>query len=138
MATPPAPQTPEQPVAPGTFGAPVTPSEPAKKKGALGKKILGVVVAITVVLFWRLGLPYLTGETPVHAEAGDCVVVTGPENDPKVESKGCTEKVADLYKVVKVIDNTFDIDKCKDVAEVALAQQLDSDKFVLCMEPVKN
>ncbi|WP_374776973.1 hypothetical protein OG756_33655 [Streptomyces sp. NBC_01310] len=138
MATPPAPQTPEQPAAPGPFDAPVAPSEPAKKKGGLGKKILGIVVAIAVVLFWRLGLPHLTGEAPVHAEAGDCVVVTGPENAPKVESKGCTEKVADLYKVVKVVDNTFDIDKCEGVAEVALAQQLDADKFVLCMEPVKN
>ncbi|MFE0581466.1 MULTISPECIES: hypothetical protein [unclassified Streptomyces] len=132
MATPPAPQSPEQPA------APVVPSEPAKKKSGLGKKILGVAVAIAVALFWRLGLPHLTGEAPVHAEAGDCVVVTGPDNDPKVESKACTEKVADLYKVVKVVDNTFDVDKCEGVAEVALAQQLETDKFVLCMEPVKN
>ncbi|MFE1825517.1 hypothetical protein [Streptomyces yangpuensis] len=138
MATPPAPQTPEQPPASGPVDAPVAPSEPAKKKGTLGKKILGVVVAIAIALFWRLGLPHLTGEAPVHAKAGDCVVVTGPENDPKVESKGCTEKVADLYKVVKVVDNTFDLDKCQGVADVALAQQLETDKFVLCMEPVKN
>ncbi|MFE7099627.1 LppU/SCO3897 family protein [Streptomyces erythrochromogenes] len=138
MATPPAPQTPEQPAVPGPAGAPVAPSEPAKKKSGLGKKILGVLVAIAIALFWRLGLPHLTGDAPVHAEAGDCVVVTGPENDPKVESSGCTEKVADLYKVVKVFDNTFDIDKCEGVAEVALAQQLETDKFVLCMEPVKN
>ncbi|MFF9978882.1 LppU/SCO3897 family protein [Streptomyces erythrochromogenes] len=138
MATPPAPQTPEQPAAPASFDAPVAPSEPAKKKSGLGKKILGVAVAIAVALFWRLGLPHLTGEAPVHAEAGDCVVVTGPETDPEVKSAGCAEKVADLYKVVKVFDNTFDIAKCKDVAEVALAQQLETDKFVLCMEPVKN
>ncbi|MFJ6486550.1 hypothetical protein ACIQK6_41545, partial [Streptomyces sp. NPDC091682] len=78
------------------------------------------------------------GEAPVHAEAGDCVVVTGPENAPKVESKGCTEKVADLCKVVKVVDNTFDLDKRNGVADAALAQQLETDKFVLCMEPVKN
>ncbi|MFD5527764.1 LppU/SCO3897 family protein [Streptomyces virginiae] len=138
MATPPAPQSPEQPAVPGPFDAPVAPSEPAKKKGGLGKKILGIVLAIAVVLFWRLGVPYLTGEALVHAEAGDCVVVTGPENDPKVESSACTEKVADLYKVVKVVDNSFDLDKCEGVAEVALAQQLETDKFVLCMEPVKN
>lgn len=74
----------------------------------------------------------------MHAEAGDCVVVTGPENAPKVESKGCTEKVADLCKVVKVVDNTFDLDKRNGVADAALAQQLETDKFVLCMEPVKN
>ncbi|WP_328786452.1 MULTISPECIES: LppU/SCO3897 family protein [unclassified Streptomyces] len=74
----------------------------------------------------------------MHAEPGDCVVVSGPENDPEAECEGCTEKVADLYKVVKAVDNTFDIDKCEGVAEVALAQQLETDKFVLCMEPVKN
>ncbi|MFD6230545.1 hypothetical protein ACFWFZ_27350 [Streptomyces sp. NPDC060232] len=40
--------------------------------------------------------------------------------------------------VVKVVDNTFDLDTCEGVAEIALAQQLDTDKAVLCMEPVKN
>ncbi|WP_137988928.1 LppU/SCO3897 family protein [Streptomyces vilmorinianum] len=127
MTTPPA--TPDQPLAP---------AEPEKKKGGIGKKILGVVVAIAVALAVKLGLPHLTGEAPVHAEAGDCVTVTGPENDPEVESKGCTEKVADLYKVVKVYDNTFDVEKCGEDSEVALAQQLNSDKFVLCLNAVKN
>ncbi|MBT2442877.1 hypothetical protein J7E93_22770 [Streptomyces sp. ISL-36] len=133
--TTPTPVTPEQPATPGE---PIAPAEPAKKKGGIGKKILGVVVAIAVVLFWKLGVPYITGDAPVHAEAGDCVTVSGPENDPKVDSKPCTEKVADLYKVVKVIDNTFDVEKCGEVGEVALAQQLQSDKFVLCLDPVKN
>ncbi|MFD7320825.1 hypothetical protein ACFV9D_06990 [Streptomyces sp. NPDC059875] len=117
---------------------PLVPAEPEKKKRGIGKKILGVVVAIAVALAVKLGLPHLTGEAPVHAEAGDCVTVTGPENNPEVESKGCTEKVADLYKVVKVYDNTFDIEKCGEDSEVALAQQLNSDKFVLCLNPVKN
>jgi hypothetical protein len=127
MTTPPA--TPEQPVAP---------AEPAKKKRGIGKTLLTIVVAIAAILFWKLGVPYLTGNAPVHAEAGDCVTVTGPENAPEVDSKPCTEKAADLYKVVKVIDNTFDVDKCGEVGEVALAQQLESDKFVLCLNPVKN
>ncbi|MET9378400.1 hypothetical protein ACFYV5_27355 [Streptomyces sp. NPDC003035] len=127
MTTPPA--TPEQPVAP---------AEPAKKKRSIGKTLLTIVVAIAAILFWKLGVPYLTGTAPVHAEAGDCVTVTGPENDPEVDSKPCTEKAPDLYKVVKVIDNTFDVDKCGEVGEVALAQQLESDKFVLCLNPVKN
>jgi hypothetical protein len=95
-------------------------------------------VAIAAILFWKLGVPYLTGNAPVHAEAGDCVTVTGPENASEDDSKQCTEKAADLYKVVKVIDNTFDVDKCGEVGEVALAQQLESDKFVLCLNPVKN
>ncbi|MGG8409029.1 LppU/SCO3897 family protein [Streptomyces sp. 12297] len=134
MTTPPPP-APEQPLAPAE---PVPTAEPAKKKSNIGKKALGIVIAIALALFWKLGLPYLTGDAPVRAEVGDCVTVTGPENDPDVTSKGCTEKVADLYKVVKVIDDTFDVDKCGTVAEVALAQQLESYKFVLCMNPVKN
>lgn len=127
MTTPPA--TPDQPLAP---------AEPEKKKGGLGKKVLGVGVAIAVALAVKLGIPVLAGETPVHAQAGDCVTVSGPENDPEVESKSCTEKVADLYKVVKVYDNTFDVEKCGEASEVALAQQWDADKFVLCLNAVKN
>ncbi|WP_235438753.1 hypothetical protein [Streptomyces yangpuensis] len=54
-------------------------------------------MAIAVALFWRLGLPHLTGEAPVH-----------------------------------------DLDTCQGVADVALAQQPETDKSVLCMEPVRN
>ncbi|MCT4356506.1 hypothetical protein M5362_25585 [Streptomyces sp. Je 1-79] len=122
------PASPEQPLAP---------AEPAKKKRNIGKTLLSIVVAIAAILFWRLGLPYLTGEAPVHAKAGECVTVTGSDTDPEVESKPCGEKVPDLYKVVKVVDDTFDVEKCGDVSEVALAQQLESDKFVLCLNPVK-
>ncbi|MEU9864578.1 hypothetical protein AB0D99_27250 [Streptomyces sp. NPDC047971] len=128
MTTPPA--TPDQPL-----DAPV---EPAKKKRSIGKTILSIVVAIAAVLFWKLGLPYLTGEAPVSAKVGECVTVTGPDNDPEVNTKPCGEKVPDLYKVVKVVDDTFDVEKCGDVSEVALAQQLESYKFVLCLNPVKN
>ncbi|MFJ3586403.1 hypothetical protein ACIPPS_29830 [Streptomyces sp. NPDC090127] len=129
-----SPATPEQPLAPEPVPAP---TKPAKKKRSIGKTLISIVVAIAAILFWRLGLPYLTGEAPVHAKAGECVTVTGPENDPEVTSKPCGEKVPDLYKVVKVIDDTFDVEKCGTLSEVALAQQLDADKFVLCLNPVK-
>ncbi|MEU9702386.1 hypothetical protein [Streptomyces sp. NPDC047981] len=133
MTTPPA--SPEQqPVAPESAPAP---AEPAKKKRSIGKTILSIVVAIAAILFWKLGLPYLTGDAPVAAKVGECVQVTGEENDPQVENKPCGEKGPDLYKVVKVIDDTFDVNKCGDVSEVALAQQLESYKFVLCLNPVK-
>ncbi|MET9619824.1 hypothetical protein ABZZ37_03495 [Streptomyces sp. NPDC006464] len=136
MATPPAPQTPEQPAAPSQFDAPVAPSEPVKKKGGLGKKILGIVVAIAVALVVKFGWAALAGDLPVHAEVGDCVVVTGPENKPEVETQDCSVKKDDLYKVTKVIDGTFDLTKCGEVS--ALAQEWEHEKFVLCMEPVKN
>ncbi|MEU7009218.1 hypothetical protein [Streptomyces sp. NPDC046332] len=130
------PASPEQPLAPAE--QPVTPAEPAKKKRSIGKTILSIVVAIAAILFWKLGLPYLTGEAPVSAKVGECVTVTGPDNDPEVSTKPCGEKVPDLYKVVKVVDDTFDVEKCGDAGEVALAQQLESYKFVLCLNPVKN
>ncbi|MEU2078240.1 hypothetical protein [Streptomyces sp. NPDC013489] len=122
MTTPPAPFTPEQPA-------------PAKKGSHILKKVGGVVLAIALALGVKLGLPYLTGDAPVHAKAGECVTVTGPDNDPKVDTTDCSSGKADLYKVVKVIDDTFDVNQCG--AELsALAQQLESDKFVLCLEEV--
>ncbi|MFB6842716.1 hypothetical protein [Streptomyces sp. NPDC056361] len=129
MTTPSAPLTPEQqPAAPA----------PAKKGGAALKKVGGIVVAIVVALAVKFGLPFLTGEAPVHAKAGECVVVTGSDNDPKVDSEDCSSGKADLFKVVKVYDNTFDVNKCAEDSEQALAQQWDADKFVLCINPVKK
>ncbi|MCX5226668.1 hypothetical protein ABZY16_08660 [Streptomyces sp. NPDC006553] len=128
MTTPPAPFTPETPAAPEQ-------PAPAKKGSRILKKVGGVVLAIAIALGVKLGLPYLTGDAPVHAKAGECVTVTGPDNDPKVDTTDCSSGKADLFKVVKVIDNTFDVNKCG--AELsALAQQLESDKFVLCLEEV--
>lgn len=138
MTTPPQ-QTPDQPLAPAGPAAPVepvAPHEPAKKKGGLGKKILGVVVAIVVALGVKFGYAAISGDLPTHAEAGDCITVTGPDNDPKVETKACTDKAPDLYKVTKVHKGTFDVNKCGGVT--ALAQEWDYEKFVLCLEPVKN
>ncbi|MFE4986553.1 hypothetical protein ACFRFO_23505 [Streptomyces sp. NPDC056664] len=105
MTTPPAPFTPEQPAAPEQ-------PAPAKKGSRILKKVGGVVLAIAIALGVKLGLPYLTGDAPVHAKAGECVTVTGPDNDPKVDTTDCSSGKADLFKVVKVIDNTFDVNKC--------------------------
>ncbi|GAA2797487.1 LppU/SCO3897 family protein [Streptomyces showdoensis] len=129
MTTPP----PSDPFA----AAPAQAPAPEKKGGAL-KKIGGFVVLLVVGLAVKLGLPYVTGEAPVHAKAGECVTVSGKENDPKVDSQPCDSGKPDLYKVVKVVDDTFDVEKCGTVGEVALAQQLDSDKFVLCLNAVKK
>ncbi|MDX2563773.1 hypothetical protein PV371_29565 [Streptomyces sp. TX20-6-3] len=128
MTTPPAPFTPEQPAAPEQ-------PAPAKKGSRILKKVGGVVLAIALALAVKLGLPYLTGDAPVHAKAGECVTVTGPDNDPKVDTTDCSSGKADLFKVVKVIDDTFDVNKCGTELS-ALAQQLESDKFVLCLEEV--
>ncbi|MGW6710430.1 LppU/SCO3897 family protein [Streptomyces sp. NPDC054956] len=134
MATPPPPNPvdPQQGVPPVEPVAPVPPAEPAKK-GGKGAKVLRVVVGIVVLVVVKLAFSYFTG--PVHAEAGECIQVTGSENDPKVSTKDCTDKDAN-YKVVKVIDDTFDVNACGTASEAALAQQLGSDKFVLCMNPV--
>lgn len=132
MTTPSAPLTPEQ--QPAAFGAPEAPQAPSKGKKIL-KKVGAVLVAIVAVLAWKLGVPYLTGNAPVHAEAGECVTVTGPDNNPEVDTVDCSAGKADTFKVLKVIEDTFDVDKCG--AEVsALAQELNSVKFVLCLEEV--
>ncbi|MFD8643650.1 hypothetical protein ACFV14_25530 [Streptomyces zaomyceticus] len=129
MTTPSAPLTPEQPAAPEQAAA------PASKGSRILKKVGGVVVAIVIAVAVKFGLPYLTGDAPVHAKAGECVTVTGPDNDPKVDTTDCSSGKADLFKVVKVIDDTFDVNKCGTELS-ALAQQLESDKFVLCLEEV--
>lgn len=126
MTTPPTPSVPQPASAP----------EAPKSKKAL-KKIGGIVVAIVVAVALKLGLPYLTGDAPVHAKVGECVVVTGAENDPKVDTADCSSGKADLYKVEKVFEDTFDLAKCGEELS-ALAQQLDSDKFVLCLSEVKK
>ncbi|GHA94892.1 hypothetical protein ACIQRS_18820 [Streptomyces termitum] len=132
MTTPAAPQTPE----PQHFGAPEAPAAPSAGKKAL-KKVGGVIVAIIIAVGVKFGLPYLTGDAPVHAKVGECVVVTGEENDPKVDKTDCGSGKADLYKVEQVHEDTFDVNKCGE-GYAALAQQLESMKFVLCLTEVKK
>ncbi|MFE2529415.1 hypothetical protein ACFXEL_34910 [Streptomyces sp. NPDC059382] len=131
MSTPPSPQ--------GEHTAPPAPGTPApeaaKPKGSKAKKFLRVVALIVVALVVKFGISYFFN-SPVRAEAGDCVKVTGSENSPEVETKGCDDKDAN-YKVLKVVENTFDTGACT-VGEAALAQQWEQDKFVLCLEPVKH
>ncbi|SDM43973.1 LppU/SCO3897 family protein [Streptomyces wuyuanensis] len=128
-AAPQEPQFPEGQPIPGAAPAPA----PAKKSKL--KKFFGVVALIVVAVVVKLGIGYVF-DSPVRAEAGDCVKVTGEENNPEVETKGCDDKDAN-YKVVKVVENTFDVNACT-VGEAALAQKWDADKFVLCLDPLKK
>ncbi|MDI9884894.1 hypothetical protein QMZ92_10945 [Streptomyces sp. HNM0645] len=128
----PAPQEPQFPEGQPIPGAAPAPA-PAKKSKV--KKFLGVVALIVVAVVVKFGIGYLFN-APVRAEAGDCVKVTGEENNPEVETKGCDDKDAN-YKVVKVVENSFDVNACT-VGEAALAQKWDADKFVLCLDPVKK
>ncbi|MFB7866278.1 hypothetical protein [Streptomyces sp. NPDC056069] len=129
MTTPP----PSDPFA--AQGAPAPAPAPQKKGGVL-KKIGGFVVLVIVAVAVKVGLPHLTGDAPVHAKVGECVTVSGAENDPKVDTKDCTSGVKDLFKVAAVHEDTFDLNKCDETKYSALAQQLGSDKFVLCLEEV--
>ncbi|MGW4159388.1 LppU/SCO3897 family protein [Streptomyces sp. NPDC004788] len=133
MTTPP----PSDPFAAAPGAAPMAPAPAPQKKGGALKKIGGFVVLLVVGLAVKLGIPYLTGDTPVHAQVGDCVTVSGPENDPKVDTQDCNSGKKDLYKVAEVHDNTFDLNKCDQNKYSALAQQWDADKFVLCLTDVK-
>ncbi|MEU4170945.1 hypothetical protein AB0F46_29205 [Streptomyces sp. NPDC026665] len=134
MSAPTPPAAPQDPQFPQAPGAPVpAPAAPAKQSKV--KKFLGVVVLIVVAVVVKLGIGYVF-DSPVHAEVGDCVRVTGSENNPDVETKGCDDKDAN-YKVLKVVEDTFDVNACK-VGEAALAQEWDAEKFVLCLDPVKK
>ncbi|MFF5976533.1 hypothetical protein ACFY7C_34020 [Streptomyces sp. NPDC012769] len=117
-----------------TPGAPEQAPAPEKKKGGLLKKIGGFVVLVIVAVAVKLGLPHLTGDAPVHAKVGECVTVTGPDDAPKVDTQDCSSGKADLFKVAQVHEGTFDLNKCDQNKYSALAQQLGSDKFVLCLE----
>lgn len=133
--TPPAaPQDPQfQQGQPFQGAAPVPAPAPAKPSKV--KKFLGFVALLVVAVVVKLGIAYAFN-SPVHAEAGDCVRVTGGENDPDVDVKGCDDKDAN-YKVIKVVKDTFDVNACT-VGEAALAQEWDAEKFVLCLDPVKK
>lgn len=139
MATPPSPH-PVDPsqvppfVEPAAPAAPVEPAEPAKK-GGKGKKILRLLALVVVAIVVKVGISYFFN-APVRAEAGDCVSVTGSDTDPKVSTKDCGDKDAN-YKVIKVVDNTFDTNACGEVGEAALAQQWEQEKFVLCLNSIK-
>nr|WSW68999.1 hypothetical protein OG461_23925 [Streptomyces sp. NBC_00995] len=135
VPTPPAaPQYPQFPQGGPLPGAvPAGPATPPRKSRL--KKVLGVVVLIVVAVVVKLGIGYAFN-SPVHAGVGDCVQVTGAENSPEVETKGCEDADAN-YKVVKVIDDTFDTGACT-VGEAALAQEWDAERFVLCLDPVKK
>ncbi|PRH80925.1 hypothetical protein C6N75_01465 [Streptomyces solincola] len=113
--------------------APAAPT--AQPKGGKGKKLLRVAALIVVAIAVKFGISYAFN-SPVHAEAGDCVQVTGSDNSPEVDTKDCSDKDAN-YKVVKVVDDTFDTNSCGTVGEAALAQQWESEKFVLCLNAVK-
>ncbi|MBT2468589.1 hypothetical protein J7E97_12045, partial [Streptomyces sp. ISL-66] len=128
MATPPPPH----PVDPQQV-PPVETAAPAQK-GGKGKKILRVAALIVLAVVVKVGISYFFN-APVHAEAGDCVSVTGSDTDPKVSTKKCDDKDAN-YKVIKVIDDSFDVNACGQVGEAALAQQWEQEKFVLCLGPV--
>jgi hypothetical protein len=78
----------------------------------------------------KFGISYAFN-SPTHAKAGDCVRVTGSENDPDISVKSCDDKEAN-YKVVKLVDDTFDTDACPGT-DASLAQQWDQEKFVLCL-----
>ncbi|MFD9464756.1 hypothetical protein [Streptomyces sp. NPDC060027] len=132
-AAPQDPQFPQGGPIPEAGPAP-TPAPAPAKKGKL-KKFLTVVVMIVVAVAVKLGIGYVFN-SPVRADVGDCVKVTGSDNNPDVETKGCDDSDAN-YKVVKVVKDTFDVNACT-VGEAALAQEWDADKFVLCLDPVKK
>ncbi|MGO4458493.1 hypothetical protein AB4039_14475 [Streptomyces sp. M-16] len=140
MTTPQNPQVPSSPEAPAAtpfaYGAAMQEAASAPKKSKR-KKVLSLLGTLALIIVLAI-LKVAIGEAingPVHAKAGDCVTVTGSANNPSVDTVGCSDGKA-THTVSKVIDNTFDINACGDGFD-ALAQQLDDEKFVLCLTPKK-
>ncbi|MFE3325899.1 hypothetical protein [Streptomyces sp. NPDC059176] len=135
MTAPTPPAAPQDPNFPQGQPMPGAAPEPAPAKKGKVKKIIGVVALLIIAAVVKFGIGYAFNG-PVHAEAGECVSVTGSENDPDVKTKDCGDKDAN-YKVSKVVENTFDTNSCG-ANEDALAQQYGSEKFVLCLQPLKK
>ncbi|MER5861827.1 hypothetical protein [Kitasatospora sp. NPDC002040] len=118
------------------------PGRPVPPAAASGRSLrtkllsgLGVLLVIAVVMVAKVGIRDAFSEDPVRAGVGDCVAVTGGGDAPKVEAVGCDDARA-THTVSKVVDDTFDPKVCDDEFD-ALSQQLDSDRFVLCLTPRK-
>ena len=106
-----------------------------RSKGKKALSVLGVLLIFVVIAVVKFGIRDALTDKPVHAKVGQCVKVTGTEKDPKVDTIGCDDANA-THTVEKVIDKSFDVNACGDEFD-ALAQQLGSDKFVLCLTPKK-
>ncbi|MGW3073741.1 MULTISPECIES: LppU/SCO3897 family protein [unclassified Kitasatospora] len=140
MTTPQTPQAPSSPeavaAAPSPYAEAAQAPAPAPTKSKRKKvlSVLGTLVVIVIVAIVKVAV-LDAADGPVRAKVGDCVQVTGSENHPKVDTVGCGDSKA-THTVSKVVDDTFDVNACGGDFD-ALAQQMDSEKFVLCLTPKK-
>ncbi|MFE4976406.1 hypothetical protein ACFRAR_30420 [Kitasatospora sp. NPDC056651] len=140
MTIPQSPQAPSSPEAvaatPFPYAEAAQAPAPAPKKSKRKKmlSVLGTLVLIGVVAIIKVAVIDAV-DGPVRAKVGDCVRVTGSEDHPSVDTVGCDSGKA-THSVSKVIENTFDANACGGDFD-ALAQQMDNEKFVLCLTPKK-
>ncbi|MEV7185911.1 hypothetical protein [Kitasatospora sp. NPDC093102] len=140
MTTPQSPQAPSSPEAvaatPFPYAEAVQATAPAPKKSKRKKmlSVLGTLVLIVVVAIVKVAVKDAMNG-PVRAKVGDCVQVTGSGDHPSVDTVGCDNSKA-THTVSKVVEDTFDVNACGDGFD-ALAQQMDNEKFVLCLTPKK-
>lgn len=73
--------------------APAPAPQPAQKKGGIGKKILGYIVALIVGGIAIYGFNYFTSDA-AQAKAGDCASVTGTETSPVYKAVACSSAEA--------------------------------------------
>ncbi|WP_405012437.1 hypothetical protein [Kitasatospora sp. NBC_01539] len=120
---------------PGGYAQAVPPAAPKKGKA---KKIIAGVITFVVIIGVKVAVGDLLSDDPVHAKPGQCVKVSGSDNNPDVKTLDCGDAAAN-YKVLSVVDNSFDPQACESVEgyTAGLAQQLGSEKFVLCLTDAK-
>ncbi|QDO37791.1 hypothetical protein FNV62_05955 [Streptomyces sp. RLB3-17] len=125
MTTPPAYQDPAYSVLPQ---APV-PQPPKKGARALKKLLIRLGIGLIALVIWMI-YDEVTGD-PSTANAGDCVQVSGTDDNPDVHVIDCKDPKA-AYKVLR--EDTGNGDQCKSVpGVVAWYTETGRANVVLCL-----
>lgn len=129
-----APQQPQQ------WSAP-PPAPPARRGGMGVMKILKIVVGVAVLIAVGIGY-FLSQDDADHAKAGDCLKNNGSTAAPDLQVVKCGGAGA-TYKVVEVISDTLDSDRCQGKSDIGYQEQTRGSRrssgkqFVLCIDEIK-
>lgn len=111
--------------------APAPAPQPAQKKGGIGKKILGYIVALIVGGIAIYGFNYFTSDV-AQAKAGDCAAVSGTSTSPEYKPVECTAAEAN-FTVAKA-GGTSEV--CADGYAEYTQTQRRGPKTKLCLAPL--
>lgn len=99
--------------APAGSAAAMGDSIPAKTSNVMVKRVLAIVVAVVLIIGGRLLYGWLTASHDATKDVGQCVVLSGTEDDVKTERVDCSTEGS--YYVAKAGSG----ETCADVADTA-------------------